>query len=129
MYSLLWLRSLIVTTSVVGKLEQMLGSFSPHPEGKPHEGKFEEESPSGLVARSGTYHARSRVVDDDGEVFAGLFSDTVMINITHLTHGVLRLGMVVQTCQGMVNERGFFCSFHGCCMRYTLCHHLHISLT
>jgi len=54
----------------VGKLEQMLGSFGPNPEGKPHEGKFEEESPSGLVARSGTYHARSRVVDDDGEVFA-----------------------------------------------------------
>lgn len=52
----------------------MLGSFGPHPEGKPHEGKFEEESPSGLVARSGTYHARSRVVDDDGEVFAGLYS-------------------------------------------------------
>ncbi|KAJ8595302.1 E set domain-containing protein [Rhizopogon salebrosus TDB-379] len=54
----------------VGKIEQMLGSFGPHPEGKPHEGKFEEESPAGMVARSGTYHARSRVVDDDGAVYA-----------------------------------------------------------
>lgn len=58
----------------MGKIEQMLGSFGPSTDGKPHEGKFEEESPSGLVARSGTYHARSRVVDDDGEVYAGLFS-------------------------------------------------------
>ena len=53
-------------------MEQMLGSYGPAPDGKPYIKNFEpEESPSGLVARSGTYHVRSRVIDDDGEVYAG----------------------------------------------------------
>ncbi|KAF9263547.1 rho GDP-dissociation inhibitor [Marasmius fiardii PR-910] len=55
----------------VDKLEQMLGSYGPSPDGKPYVKNFEpEESPSGLIARSGTYSVRSRVVDDDGEIYA-----------------------------------------------------------
>ncbi|KAG1755839.1 immunoglobulin E-set [Suillus lakei] len=67
----LWFRSLILIISIVDKLEQMLGSYGPHPQGEPYTKNFDvEESPSGLVARSGSYHVRSRVVDDDGEVYA-----------------------------------------------------------
>ncbi|EGO27434.1 hypothetical protein SERLADRAFT_460845 [Serpula lacrymans var. lacrymans S7.9] len=55
----------------VDKLEQMLGSYGPHPKGEAYAKNFDpEESPSGLVARSGSYNVRSRVVDDDGEVYA-----------------------------------------------------------
>ncbi|KAF8914070.1 immunoglobulin E-set [Gymnopilus junonius] len=55
----------------VDKMEQMLGSYGPTPDGKPYTKNFEpEESPSGMVARSGTYNVKSRVVDDDGEVYA-----------------------------------------------------------
>jgi Rho GDP-dissociation inhibitor len=56
----------------VDKLEQMLGSYGPHPKGEAYVKNFDpEESPSGMVARSGTYAVRSRVIDDDGEVYAG----------------------------------------------------------
>ena len=56
----------------VDKLEQMLGSYAPSPTGEPYIKKFDtEESPSGMLARSGTYNVKSRVVDDDGEVYAG----------------------------------------------------------
>lgn len=56
------------------KMEQMLGSYGPSPTGEPYSKNFEpEESPSGMLARSGTYSVRSRVVDDDGEVYAGEF--------------------------------------------------------
>jgi len=52
------------------KMEQMLGAYAPSPDGSPFTKKFpEEESPSGIIARSGTYNARSRVVDDDGQVY------------------------------------------------------------
>ncbi|EKM59409.1 uncharacterized protein PHACADRAFT_157776 [Phanerochaete carnosa HHB-10118-sp] len=55
----------------VDKLDQMLGSYGVHPKGEPYVKNFDtEESPSGLLARSGSYSVRSRVVDDDGEVFA-----------------------------------------------------------
>ncbi|EPQ59340.1 E set domain-containing protein [Gloeophyllum trabeum ATCC 11539] len=55
----------------VDKMEQMLGSYGPHPKGEPYTKNFDtEESPSGMIARSGTYNVRSRVVDDDGEVYA-----------------------------------------------------------
>jgi len=55
----------------VDKLEQMLGSYGPSPSDQPYIKNFEpEESPSGILARSGTYSVRSRVVDDDGEVYA-----------------------------------------------------------
>ncbi|KIM68674.1 hypothetical protein SCLCIDRAFT_1208870 [Scleroderma citrinum Foug A] len=55
----------------VDKLEQMLGSYGPNPTGEPYIKNFDpEESPSGIIARSGSYNVRSRVVDDDGEVYA-----------------------------------------------------------
>ncbi len=56
-------------------MEQMLGSYGPSPDGKPYTKNFDpEESPSGMIARSGTYHVRSWVIDDDSEVYAGKFS-------------------------------------------------------
>ncbi|KAI0080638.1 rho GDP-dissociation inhibitor [Panus rudis PR-1116 ss-1] len=55
----------------VDKMEQMLGSYGPHPKGEAYTKNFDpEESPSGMIARSGTYNVRSRVVDDDGQVYA-----------------------------------------------------------
>ncbi|KJA30076.1 hypothetical protein HYPSUDRAFT_126072, partial [Hypholoma sublateritium FD-334 SS-4] len=58
----------------VDKMEQMLGSYGPSPDGKPYTKNFEpEESPSGMIARSGTYHVRSWVIDDDSEVYAGIY--------------------------------------------------------
>lgn len=52
----------------------MLGSYGPSPTDEPYIKNFEpEESPSGILARSGNYSVKSRVVDDDGEVYAGLF--------------------------------------------------------
>ncbi|KIJ70234.1 hypothetical protein HYDPIDRAFT_104923 [Hydnomerulius pinastri MD-312] len=55
----------------VDKMEQMLGSYGPHPKGEAYTKNFDpEESPSGVLARSGSYNVRSRVVDDDGEVYA-----------------------------------------------------------
>ncbi|GJE84484.1 rho GDP-dissociation inhibitor [Phanerochaete sordida] len=55
----------------VDKMEQMLGSYGVNPKGEPYVKNFDpEESPSGMLARSGTYSVRSRVVDDDGEVYA-----------------------------------------------------------
>ncbi|KAG8702885.1 hypothetical protein FRC09_004483, partial [Ceratobasidium sp. 395] len=49
----------------VDKLEQMIGSYGPKAE--PHTVTFvTEESPSGILARSGTYDVVSRVYDDDG---------------------------------------------------------------
>ncbi|KAI5829846.1 E set domain-containing protein [Schizophyllum commune Tattone D] len=60
----------------VDKMEQMLGSYGPSPEGRPYTKDFDpEESPSGMLARSGTYNVRSRVVDDDGEVYADIGTD------------------------------------------------------
>ncbi|KAJ6629134.1 immunoglobulin E-set [Mycena sp. CBHHK59/15] len=55
----------------VDKLEQMLGSYGPHPKGEAYTKNFDSDtSPSGMIARSGTYNVKSRVVDDDGEVYA-----------------------------------------------------------
>ncbi|KAG6854999.1 hypothetical protein C0991_005928 [Blastosporella zonata] len=61
----------LLTPQTVDKLEQMLGSYGPHPQGEAYKKNFEpEESPSGLLVRTGSYNVRSRVVDDDGEVYA-----------------------------------------------------------
>jgi Rho GDP-dissociation inhibitor len=55
----------------VDKLEQMLGSYGPAPNHEPYVKNFDpEESPSGVLARSGTYNVRSRVIDDDNAVYA-----------------------------------------------------------
>ncbi|KPV75012.1 uncharacterized protein RHOBADRAFT_44527 [Rhodotorula graminis WP1] len=49
------------------KLEEMIGSYGPSPE--PVVKKLvAEESPSGMIARSGSYTVRSRVIDDDKHV-------------------------------------------------------------
>ncbi|CAE6522248.1 unnamed protein product [Rhizoctonia solani] len=53
----------------VDNIDQMVGSFGP----KVEEQKatfITEESPSGMVARSGTYHVRSRITDDDKHIHA-----------------------------------------------------------
>lgn len=56
----------------VDTLEQMIGSFGPKPDGTPYSNSFPTEvSPSGMLARSGEYNVRSRVVDDDKQVYAG----------------------------------------------------------
>ncbi|KAG8709169.1 hypothetical protein FRC08_018496 [Ceratobasidium sp. 394] len=53
----------------VDKLEQMIGSYGPRDE--PHTVTFmTEESPSGMIARSGTYDVTSRVYDDDQKTHA-----------------------------------------------------------
>ncbi|WVQ80055.1 hypothetical protein IAT38_002156 [Cryptococcus sp. DSM 104549] len=52
----------------VDKTEAMLGSYGPQAE--PYTKIFaSEESPSGMLARSGSYVVRSRVVDDDNHVW------------------------------------------------------------
>ena len=64
----------------VDKLEQMLGSYGPAPNGEPHIKRFpSEESPSGMIARSGSYNVRSRIVDDDGNVYKGMHSIITML--------------------------------------------------
>jgi Rho GDP-dissociation inhibitor len=48
----------------------MLGSYGPRDE--PYVKDFAtEESPSGLLARSGSYNVKSRFIDDDNNVYAG----------------------------------------------------------
>ncbi|KAK1927243.1 immunoglobulin E-set [Papiliotrema laurentii] len=52
----------------VDKTEAMLGSYGP--QATPYEKIFaSEESPSGMLARSGSYVVRSRVIDDDDQVW------------------------------------------------------------
>src|SRR5258706_6228051 len=71
-YSSLYSYPLTHCQWIVDKLEQMLGSFAPATDSSPYTKKFpEEESPSGMLARSGTYHVRSRVIDDDGQIYIG----------------------------------------------------------
>lgn len=64
---------LMANLCLVDKLEQMLGSYGPHPNGEAYSKNFDpEESPSGTIARMGSYSVKSRVVDDDGEIYAGM---------------------------------------------------------
>ncbi|WWD19146.1 hypothetical protein CI109_103604 [Kwoniella shandongensis] len=52
----------------VDKTEAMLGSYGPQE--KPYTKIFaSEESPSGMLARSGSYVARSRIIDDDQHIW------------------------------------------------------------
>ncbi|KAI9637413.1 putative Rho GDP-dissociation inhibitor 1 [Dioszegia hungarica] len=54
----------------VDKVEAMLGSYGPNPKGEVYTKVFaSEESPSGMLARSGTYTVQSRVMDDDQHVW------------------------------------------------------------
>lgn len=85
-------------------MEQMLGSYGVNPNGQPYVKNLEpEESPSGMLARSGTYSVRSRVVDDDGEVFAGTSPGYRLLLPAFMPP--YRLGMDLQTRQGMVMRR------------------------
>jgi Rho GDP-dissociation inhibitor len=55
----------------VDKLEEMIGSYGPRAEA--YVKHFaSEEAPSGLLARSGSNTVRTRIVDDDGAVYADL---------------------------------------------------------
>lgn len=55
----------------------MLGSYGPHPGGEAYTKNFDpEESPSGPLARMGTFNVKSRVIDDDGGIYAGTSSDS-----------------------------------------------------
>jgi hypothetical protein len=88
--------------ALVDKMEQMLGSYGPSPTGEPYIKNFEaEESPSGMVARSGSYTVRSRVVDDDGEVYAGTRSRH--IRRLQADFVSLRLGVGFQADKGVVS--------------------------
>lgn len=87
-------------------MEQMLGSYGPDPNGKAYIKNFDpEESPSGMIARSGTYTVKSRVVDDDGEIYAGQY-------IVHrdssasrfFNHCVLQIGAGVSSLQRNGNK-------------------------
>lgn len=63
---------LLTHHAAVDKLEQMLGSYGPNKSGEPYKKDFEtDQSPSGMLARSGTYNVRSRVFDDDGVIYIG----------------------------------------------------------
>ena len=76
----------------------MLGSYGPHPNGEPYTKNFEpEESPSGMLARSGSYNVKSRVVDDDGEVYAGTCHPSHVSNgQTEHLFTLIRLGVDLQ---------------------------------
>ncbi|WFD28264.1 rho GDP dissociation inhibitor [Malassezia nana] len=53
----------------VDRIEEMIGSFPPRAE--PYVKRFAPSiAPSGFLARSGTNSVRTRIVDDDGSVFA-----------------------------------------------------------
>lgn len=85
LYTPLLVSSYVVT---VDKLEQMLGSYAPHKDGEPYTKNFDpEESPSGMLARTGTYIVKSRVIDDDGVVYTG-GSNTFRMPLycTHFKH-------------------------------------------
>ena len=55
-------------------MEQMLGSYAAG-DAVIQKDFPEEESPSGMIARSGKYEVKSRVVDDDKNVYAGTSCD------------------------------------------------------
>jgi len=53
----------------IEKWETMIGSYAP--QASPYNKKFlDEDAPSGMIARSGSYTVRSRVTDDDDHVHA-----------------------------------------------------------
>lgn len=60
--------SRLLRCTTVDKIEKMLGSYGPQADA--HRRTIaEEESPSGMLARSGTYLVRSRIIDDDQTVW------------------------------------------------------------
>ena len=99
---------LLTNLRSVDKLEQMLGSYSPQSDGKPYTKNFDpEESPSGVLARSGSYNVRSRVIDDDGAVYAGMLPEPRQYTRV-LTRSMDRLGMGFQAHERVVNDWRLF---------------------
>ncbi|KDN37774.1 hypothetical protein RSAG8_09929, partial [Rhizoctonia solani AG-8 WAC10335] len=58
-----------VISGLLDKMDQMIGSFGPKAELQSFTFAT-EESPSGMLARSGTYNVISRITDDDGHKHA-----------------------------------------------------------
>ena len=84
----------------------MLGSYGPSPDGKPYTKDFDpEESPSGMLARSGSYAVKSRVVDDDNEIYTGKILQ-LRVRFDNLFG---RVWMVIQNFEGMVTEPNPIC--------------------
>jgi len=82
----------------------MLGSYGPNPTAEPYTKDFDpEESPSGTLARMGSFSVRSRVIDDDGEVYAGMSPDYRKHFFGFLTR-MDRVGMGFQACERVVNN-------------------------
>lgn len=89
---------------LVDKLEQMLGSYAPQKDGSPYTKNFDsEESPSGLLARSGTYSVKSRIIDDDGEIYAGMSNAIRMSSCCADIPTTQRLWMGFQTRERVVD--------------------------
>ncbi len=111
----------LILGSSVEKFEQMLGSYGPSPTGEPYIKNFDpDQSPSGMLARSGQYNVRSRVVDDDGEVYAGGSVFILSWLRISLIDGC-RLGMGLQARKGvvvpLVHSDPMLCSINSSCIR------------
>lgn len=86
-------------------MEQMIGSFGPKPDGTPYSNSFPTEvSPSGMLARSGEYNVRSRVVDDDKQVYAGTSPHYSSYPAGHDLPLPFRFRMEVQARKGVVKK-------------------------
>lgn len=93
------------------KLDQMLGSYGPSPSGEPYTKNFDaDHSPSGMIARTGTYSVKSAVIDDDGEIYAGT---DVPWNLFRSLLTYNRMGMGFQAGQGVVIHPSLLCL--SCC--------------
>ena len=90
----------------VDRLEQMLGSYGPRQE--PYSKDFEsDDSPSGLLARSGTYSVTSLVVDDDKEIYARA-CHLLSISTRKAPNkflSLIRMELVLQARKGMVKHK------------------------
>jgi hypothetical protein len=58
-----------------------------------------EESPSGMLARSGSYAVKSRLIDDDKQVWL----DFEWGELVHSGHGRMKLTTRIQARQGVVD--------------------------
>ena len=77
---------LIKRSVSMDKMEHILGPYAPSANISTRDFP-EQESPSGIIARSGSYDVRSRVINDDGYVFAGLCFD--MYHNVYVAHELL----------------------------------------
>ena len=85
----------LIVINPVDKIEQMLDSS---PSDKPYIKNFEsQESPSGIMARSGIYGVTSRVIDDDGKAYAGLFSPIDLLVALLTAHIYSQIGIGISS--------------------------------